>query len=219
MTWSCLGLGWCLVTSLLLLVCFERVCTACAAEVTDSDEISRQAKRANTVRQRILDELRQQVLIVPESTIDCLKQNDTSPTSTTHPLYVFIKQIFTERLSEASWQQMLNILHISPCFLLSGSYFKYHAYKLREILDFSPKLSTAEWHINMDLWRGLIAVNSGDGRSLKVIRQDRDAEGVEERGGERGVPIPIWLWCLGTIVRSPSGVHCGALAKNSFWCI
>jgi len=33
-----------------------------------------------------------------------------TPTSTDHPLYLFIKQVFTERLSKASWQQTVYML-------------------------------------------------------------------------------------------------------------
>jgi len=73
----------------------------CAAEVTDSAEISQRAKEANSVRQRILEELRQQMLIVPQSATDCLKQTEGVPTSADHPLYIFIKQIFTERLKKS----------------------------------------------------------------------------------------------------------------------
>lgn len=75
--------------------------TTLKTEVTDSAEISERAKEANGVRQRILEELRQQMLIVPQSATDCLKQTEDVPTSTNHPLYIFIKQIFTERLKKS----------------------------------------------------------------------------------------------------------------------
>jgi len=81
---------------------FEPVSVACTAEVTDSAEISRQAKQANAVRQRILDDLRQQTLVIPRLTVDSLTQYDIKPTCSSHPLHVFLKQVFTERLSEPS---------------------------------------------------------------------------------------------------------------------
>jgi len=75
----------------------------CTAEVTDTVEISQRAKQANSVRQRILEELRQNKLIIPRASIDCLRMDEMLPTSTDHPLYIFIKQVFTDRLSKPSW--------------------------------------------------------------------------------------------------------------------
>jgi len=74
----------------------------CTAEVTDNAEIGRRAKQANSIRQSILDELRQEKLVTPLSSVDCLNLNETTATSSDHPLFVFIKQVFTERLSNTS---------------------------------------------------------------------------------------------------------------------
>jgi len=68
---------------------------------TEVAEISQQAKLANSIRQQILYELRQQMLLIPQSATDSLKQTEATPTNTDHPLYVFIKHIFTERLKKS----------------------------------------------------------------------------------------------------------------------
>jgi len=73
-----------------------------AAEASGSAEISQQAKHANSVRQGILDELRQQSLAVPQSALDCLRHDETAPTDSDHPLCTFITEVFTERVSKPS---------------------------------------------------------------------------------------------------------------------
>jgi len=69
------------------------------------------------------------------------------------------------------------------------------------------------------LWTGAreLKISWGKRGAESAETLDRDAEGVKEGevwGG--GIPVPIRLEGLGSVVSSPSGVWGGAPAKNEF---